>query len=83
MENITDGIQSQRIYVSMAHMSSNAEITRINHEEISQLSNLVLNSDATCHMTPEISDFIPRWLVETYKYTKVTDRNFVTLKRTG
>ena len=40
------------------------------------------DSSATCHMTQEISGFIPGSLVETYKYIKVADGNCVTVKQT-
>ena len=40
-------------------MYSNAESTRMNYEDSLQLSNWILDSGATCHMTPDISDFIP------------------------
>ena len=49
----------------------------------SQLTNWILDSDATCHITPDISDFIPGSLVETYKYIKVADGHFITVKQTG
>ena len=67
----------------MARMSSNIEIPRRNFGDSSQLTNLILDSGATCHMTPEISDFIPVSLVETDKYIEVVYRNLVTAKKTG
>ena len=48
-----------------------------------QLTNWILDSGATCHMTPEILDFIPGSLVETYKYIKFANENFVTAKLKG
>ena len=33
-----------------------------------QLTNWILDSGATCHMTPEVSDFIPGSLEDTDKY---------------
>ena len=38
---------------------------------------------ATCHMTPEISDFIPGSLEDTHKYIEVTDGHHVTAKQKG
>ena len=48
-----------------------------------QLPNWILDSGATCHTTPYISDFIPGLLVATDKYIKVADGNFVTAKQIG
>ena len=67
----------------MAHISTNAESTRRNDWDISQLTNWILDSGATFHMTLEISDFIPGSLVETDKYIEVADENFVTVKQIG
>ena len=71
------------MYTSMARMSNNAEIPRINYGDSSQMSNWILDSGATCHMTPKISDFILGSLAETDKYIEVADGNFVTAKQTG
>ena len=65
----------------MARMSSNAEIPRRDLGDSSQLTNWILFSDVTCHMTPKISDFILGSLVETDKYIEVADGNFVTAKK--
>ena len=83
LENIIDESDSQRISTSMAYMSSNVKISRINYGDSSQLTNLILESSLTCHMTPDISDFIPGSLVETYKYIEVTYGHFITSKQTG
>ena len=64
-------------------MYSNAEISRRDFGDISQLTNWILDSGETCHTTPEISHFIPGSLVETDKYIKVSDGKFVTSKQTG
>ena len=82
-ENSTDEIESQNIYASMAHMSPNAEISRRDFRDRSQLENWFLDSGATCHMTPDILGFIPGSLVETDKYIEVADNNFVTAQQTG
>ena len=42
----------------MARMSYNAESNRRNYGDILQLTNWILDSGETCHMTSEISDFI-------------------------
>ena len=82
-ENSTDEIESQKIYASMARMSNNAESPRRNYGDSSQLANWMIDSGETCHMTPEILDFIPVSLVETDKYIEIEDGNFVAAKQTG
>ena len=67
----------------MARMSSNAEITRRYFGDSSQLTNWILDSGATCHITPDISDFIPVSLMETDIYIEIVDGNLVTAKQTG
>ena len=67
-ENITYESKSQKMYMSMVPMSSNAESPRRNYGDTSELTDWVLDPSATCYMTPEISDFIPGSLTETDKY---------------
>ena len=55
----------------MAHMYSNIKISRRGFGDISQLTNWILDSGATCHMTPEISDFILGSLAEADKYIEL------------
>ena len=64
-------------------MSKNTESPRINYGDSSQLNNWISDSGTTCHMTPNISDFILGLLAETDKYIKVADGDFVTAKQTG
>ena len=47
------------------------------------MTDCILDSGATCHMTPEILDIILGLLVETNKYIEVADGSFVTAKQTG
>ena len=47
------------MYASMACMSRNNERSSEKYGDSSQLTNWVLDSGATFHMTPEVSDFIP------------------------
>ena len=42
----------QKIYASMARMSGNDECPSENYGDSSQLTNWILDSGATCHMTP-------------------------------
>ena len=72
-----------KIYTSMALMSSNDEVSSEKYAYSSQLTNWILDLGATCHMTPEVLDFIPGSLEDTDKYIKVTDGHHVTLKKIG
>ena len=65
----------------MARMSSNDECSSENYGDSSQLTNWILDSGATCHMTPEVSDLIPGPLEDTDKYIEVADRHHVTAKK--
>ena len=51
----------------MACMSGNDEYPGENFGDSSQLTNWILDYGATCHMTPEVSDFIPGSLEDTDK----------------
>ena len=73
----------QKIYVSIARMSSNVEIPRINYGYSLQLTNWILDSSDIYHMKPEILYFIPGSFVETDKYIEVADGNFIKVKQTG
>ena len=49
--------ESQKIYASMARMYFNLESPRRYFGYSSQLTNWILDSGTTCHITPEILDF--------------------------
>ena len=80
LEKSIDQSKSQKIYAYMACMFFNAESPRIGFGYSSQLTNWILDSGATCHITPDILDFIPGSLRKTDKYIEVADENFVTAK---
>ena len=46
-----------------------------------QLTNWILDSGATCHMTPEVSDFITGSLEDMDKCIEVADGHHVTQKK--
>ena len=52
----------QYIYASMARMSDSDKCPSGMFGDSSQLTDWILDSGATCHMTPEVSDFIPGYL---------------------
>ena len=66
----------------MARTYTIDESTKKYFGDRSELTRLILGSGATCHMKPDVFDFIPESLVETYKYIEVVDRNFVPAKQT-
>ena len=65
----------------MSGMSSDDERKSVKYGDSSQLTNWILDSGATCHMTPEVTDFIPGKLEDTDKYIEVADRHHVTSKQ--
>ena len=48
-----------KIYAYMARMSSDDERKSVKYGDSLQLTNWILDSGATCHTTPEVTDFIP------------------------
>ena len=56
-----------KIYASMARMSSTDKCKSEKYGDSSQLTNWILDLVATCHITPEVSDFIPGSLEDTDK----------------
>ena len=65
----------------MEHMSDNDESPSRDFGDSSKLINWILDSGATCHMTPQVSDFISGELEDKYKHIKVSDGHHVTAKR--
>ena len=49
----------------MARMSSDDKRESKDYGDSLQLTNWILDSGATCHMTPEVTDFIPGPLEDT------------------
>ena len=72
-----------KIYASVSRMSSDDERKSVKYGDISQLTNWILDSGATCHMTPEVSELIPGTLEDTDKYIEVADGHHVTAKQKG
>ena len=65
----------------MKQMYGNNEISSREFGENLKLTNWILDSGETCHMTPQVSDFIPGSLEVKDKYIKVADGNYVTAKK--
>ena len=55
----SDDDNYQKIYAYMAHMSGDDESYSRNFGNSLQLTNWILDSGATRHMTPQVSNFIP------------------------
>ena len=64
----------------MARMSGNGECPSENFGDSSQFTNSILDYGSTCHMTPEVSYFIPGSLDDTDKHIEVLDGHHVTAK---
>ena len=67
----------------MARMSVNDECPSGNFGDSSQSTNWILDYGATCHMTTDVSYFIPGSLEDTDEHIEVADRHHVTVKRKG
>ena len=64
-------------------MSGNDKSSSIYFGYSWQLTKWILDSGATCHMTPQTSDFIPGLLEDRDKYIGVADGNHATAKQKG
>ena len=65
----------------MELMSNYDEYPSGNFGDSSQLTYWILDSGATCHMMPEVTDFIPGSLEDTDKFIEVADGHHVTAKQ--
>ena len=65
----------------MSQMSGDDEIPSRDFGDSSLLTNLILDSGETCHMTPQVSNFMPGSLEDLDKYVEVADGNYVTAKK--
>ena len=64
-------------------MSNDDKRENKDYGDSSQLTNWIFDSGATCHMTPEVTDFIPGSLEDTDKFIEVADGHHVTAKQKG
>ena len=65
----------------MARMSSNDKYPSGNFGDSSQLTNWIFYYGETCHMTPQVSYFIPGSLEDTDKHIEVAGGHHVTEKK--
>ena len=67
----------------MAGMSDKDQCPSGNFDDSSKLTNLIVDSGATCHMKPEVSYFILGQLEDTDKHIEVFDGHHVRAKQKG
>ena len=67
----------------MARMSNDEVRENKDYGDSLQLTNWILDSGATCHTTPEVTDFIPGSLEDTDKFIEVAEGHHVTAKQKG
>ena len=79
----SDNEDDLKVYASMARMSNDDVSKSKDYGNSSQLTNWILDSGATCHMTPEVTDFFPGTLEDTDKFIEVADGHHVTAKQKG
>ena len=65
----------------MARMSNDDKRENKDYGDSSQLTNWILDSGATCQMTPEVTDYISGSLEDTDKFIEVADGHHVTAKQ--
>ena len=65
----------------MTRMSGNDESYGIDFFVNSLLTKWIVDLGATCHMTPQVSDFVPDLLEDTDECIEVGDRYYVTAKK--
>ena len=70
-----------KVYASMARMSNDDKRKNKDYGDSSQLTHWILDSGSTCHMTPEVRDFITGSLEDTDKFIEVADGHHVTAKQ--
>ena len=83
MKDNSDDDDDLKVYASMARMSNDDVSKNTYYGDSSQLTNWILDSGATCHMTPEVAYFIPGSLEDTDKFIEVADGHHVTAKQKG
>ena len=81
MKDNSDDDYDLRVYASMARMSNDDKLENKDYDDSSPLTNWILDSGATCHMTPEAAEFIPGSLEDTDKFIEVADGHHVTAKK--
>ena len=68
-----------KISAFMARMSGSDKNTSRYFRDSLQLTNWILDSGATCHMTPEVQGFIPGSLEYTDKHIQVAEGHHITV----
>ena len=76
--NNSDDDDELKVYAYMEQMSNDDKRENKDYGDSSQLINWILDSGATCYMTPKVTDFIPGSLEDTDKLIEVADGHHVT-----
>ena len=79
----SDDENELKVYAYISRMSNDDVRENKDYGNSLQLTNWILDSGATCHMTPEVTDFIPGSLEDTDKFIEVADEHHVTAKQKG
>ena len=79
----SDDDDDLKVYASIARMSNDDKRENKDYGDSSQLTNWIFGSGATCHMTLEVTDFIPGSLEDTDKFIEVADGHHITAKQKG
>ena len=79
----SDNDNDHKVYASMAQTPSDDKRKSVKYGDSSQLTNWILDSGDTCHMTPEVTDFIPVSLEDKDRFIEVADGHHVTAKQKG
>ena len=77
----SDDDNDLKVYAYMVRTSNDDVSKNKDYGDSSQLTNWILDSGATFHMTPEVTDFIPGALEDTDKFIEVADGHHVTAKQ--
>ena len=77
----SDNDNDLKMYAFMTRMAGNGKIPSVDSGDSSQLTSWIVDSESTCHMTPQVSDFIPGSLEDMDKYIEVTGGHHVTAKQ--
>ena len=67
----------------MSLMSGNDESSCRDFGGSSQQNNWIVDSVPMCHITPQVSDFIPGSLEDTDEYIEVADGHYIMAKQKG
>ena len=83
MKDNSDSDDELKVYASMARIPNDDVTENKDYGDSSQLTNWILDSGATCHIMPEVTDFISGSLEDTDKFIEAANGHHVTAKQKG